>query len=169
VSLYVAPSHCNNREKRQADVHNVIVAEDTFLKLRQLASSNPDIKFVAVSHSDEASTKKWLEQVGGPGASNLIDVIVDAERQIYAAWGLGTSSLLHVLSPAGLYAVFKLSKGKGIRNRPTESGSRWQTAGSWAVDGTGVVRWGGVAGRADEEPVFEDAIKAVKVGETARL
>ena len=46
-------------------------------------------------------------------------------------------------------------------NRPTESGSRWQTSGSFAVDRNGVVRWGGPAGRADFIPDFEEAVKAV--------
>ena len=45
-------------------------------------------------------------------------------------------------------------------NRPTESGSRWQTSGSFAVDRNGVVKWGGAAVRADWIPDFEDAVKA---------
>ena len=46
-------------------------------------------------------------------------------------------------------------------NRPTESGSRWQTSGSFAVDRNGVVRWGGAAERADWIPDFEEAVKTV--------
>ena len=46
-------------------------------------------------------------------------------------------------------------------NRPTESGSRWQTSGSFAVDRNWVVRWGGAAERADWIPDFEEAVKAV--------
>lgn len=46
-------------------------------------------------------------------------------------------------------------------NRPTESGSRWQKSGSFAVDKTGVVKWGGAAERADWIPDFEEAVKAV--------
>ncbi|KIW04224.1 uncharacterized protein PV09_04531 [Verruconis gallopava] len=140
-------------------------AEATFLDLREAASKNPTVRFVAVSHSDQASTDKWLKDVGGtasPSSSNAVDVIVDPERKTYAAWGLGTSSFAHVLSPAGLYAVYKIGKERGIWNRPTESGSRWQTAGSWAVDGKGLVRWGSVARRADVVPDFGEAVEAVK-------
>ncbi|PBP28746.1 hypothetical protein BUE80_DR000275, partial [Diplocarpon rosae] len=34
-----------------------------------------------------------------------------------------------------LWEAYALGKREGIWNRPTESGSRWQTAGSFAVDG----------------------------------
>lgn len=57
-----------------------------------------------------------------------------------------------------MYVVGKEDK---IWNRPTESGSRWQTAGSWAVDKEGVVRWGGVSKSSDDIPDFEEAVKAV--------
>ena len=46
--------------------------------------------------------------------------------------------------------------------RPTESGSRWQKSGSFAVDRNGVVIWGGAAERADWIPNFEEAVKAAK-------
>jgi hypothetical protein len=125
---------------------------------------------VAVSHSDQSATSTWLEAVGGAGTTNPVQIIVDPNRELYAAWGLGTSSYWHVLSPSGLYAVYKLGKARDIWNRPTESGSRWQTAGSFGVDAGGIVRWGGVARRADEVPDWEGAVKAVLGGgENARL
>jgi len=57
--------------------------------------------------------------------------------------------------------VWKLGREEGIWNRPTESGSRWQISGSFAVDGEGVVRWGGAASRADDVPDFEKAVEAL--------
>lgn len=137
--------------------------------MRDAAAAHPNVRFVAVSHSDEPSTQKWLAEVGGPGTTNPVEVIVDAERKLYGAWGLGTSSMMHVLSPAGLYAVYKMAKERGIKNRPTESGSRWQTAGNFAVDAQGIVRWGGPAARADEVPTFEEALRAVNLPEQAKL
>lgn len=74
-----------------------------------------------------------------------------------------------MLAPAGLWAVVRLGRAEGIWNRPTESGSRWQTAGAFAVDAGGVVRWGGAAGRADEIPDFEEAVAAVQEGSRAKL
>ena len=43
--------------------------------------------------------------------------------------------------------------------------------GNFGVDSQGVVRWGGVSGRADEMPTFEEAVGAVRGagGESARL
>ncbi|KAG6986535.1 hypothetical protein G7Y79_00078g099890 [Physcia stellaris] len=134
-------------------------AEKTFLSLRAHASSHPNITFIAVSHSDQTSTERWLEAVGGAGQ---VQVVVDSERTTFAAWGLGTSSMWHVLSPGGLWSVYCLGKEEGIWNRPTESGSRWQTSGSFAVDGTGTARWGQPAPRADWIPDFEDAVKALE-------
>lgn len=57
-----------------------------------------------------------------------------------------------------MWSVYSLGKREGIWNRPTESGTRWQMAGSWAVDGEGVVRWGGVAKAADDVPDFKQAV-----------
>jgi len=88
--------------------------------------------------------------------------MVDHEREIYAAWGLGPSSWGHVLSPGGMKAVYDLGKAEGIWNRPTETGSRWQTSGSWAVDRDGVIRWGKRAERADQMPDFGEAVRAVE-------
>ncbi|CAF9924999.1 MAG: hypothetical protein HETSPECPRED_005716 [Heterodermia speciosa] len=134
-------------------------AEKAFLNLRSHASSHPDITFIAVSHGDQVSTDKWLAAVGGAGR---VQVIVDPERRVYGAWGLGISSFWHVLNPQGLWNVYKLGKEEGIWNRPTESGSRWQTGGTFAVDGTGIVRWGQAAPGADWIPDFEEAVKSIE-------
>lgn len=98
---------------------------------------------------------------GGPAPSNL-EVVVDDRREIYAAWGLGAASFWHVLSPYGLYDAFKLAREEGIANRPTESGFRFQTGGSWAVDGRGEVVWGSPGKGASEIPDFGEAVRTVK-------
>lgn len=133
-------------------------AEKTFQSFRVAASAHQFINFVAVSHSDQAATDKWLSAVGG---ADNVRIIVDSERQLYAHWGLGVCSFWHVLNPASMWNVYKLGKEQGIWNRPTESGSRWMTSGSFAVDRDGVVRWGGSAERADWIPDFEGAIRTV--------
>ncbi|RDH33831.1 hypothetical protein BDQ94DRAFT_142746 [Aspergillus welwitschiae] len=140
------------------------VAEATFLELRTAAENHSEINFVAVSHSDQPSTERWLESIGGTGesGSNPVTVIVDADRKIYAQWGLGVTSWSHVLSPAGLLSIGKLGWERGIWNRPTESGSRWQLSGNWAVDAEGGVRWGGPVKRADELLDIEQAIYSIK-------
>ncbi|KUJ21003.1 uncharacterized protein LY89DRAFT_704959 [Mollisia scopiformis] len=134
-------------------------AEKNFLSLRTLASQHANaINFVAISHSSQSSTEKWLSAIGGAGD---VQVIVDSERAVYAKWGLGVSSAWHVLNPWSMWEVYKLGKGEGIWNRPTESGSRWQTSGSWGIDGEGVVRWGEVARAADDIADFEEGVKVL--------
>ncbi|GME22740.1 Alkyl hydroperoxide reductase subunit C [Neofusicoccum parvum] len=135
-------------------------AEKTFRNLREAASRNPDIRFVAVSHSDRGSTERWLAAVGG--GTGGVALVVDAERELFARWGLGTSSLWHVLSPWSMYSVYRLGADEGIWNRPTESGNRWQTAGSFVADAGGVVRWGGPARQADDVPDFGLAVRALR-------
>lgn len=127
------------------------------------------MRFVAVSHSDQASTERWLDSLsgggsggGGIGITGAVELVVDAERDVFAQWGLGVSSLWHVLSPWSMYSVYRLGRDEGIWNRPTESGNRWQTAGSFAVDGEGVVRWGGPARQADDVPDFGQAVNALR-------
>ena len=126
-----------------------------------MAGKHPEVNFVAVSHSSEEATAKWTIAVGGEWA---VHVIVDEKREIYAQWGLGISNTWHVLNPWSLYSVYKLGKQENIWNKPTESGSRWQTSGSFAVDGEGVVKWVKVAKAADEIPNFREALEAVGLG-----
>lgn len=140
---------------------NNAVAEKTFRRLRDAAAKHPETAFIAVSHSSESHTQKWLSEIGGPGdAPNPVEVVVDEERAVYARWGLGASGWAHVLAPGEMMQVFRLAWDEGIRNRPTESGSRWQTSGAWAVNGKGTVTCGGVAAGASEIPDVEAAVKS---------
>lgn len=91
-------------------------------------------------------------------------MVVDVERETYAQWGLGVSSAWHVLNPWSLYSVYRLGKQEKIWNKPTESGNRWQTSGSFAIDERGVVKWTKVASAADDVPNFKDALEALGVG-----
>ncbi|WYZ44800.1 hypothetical protein EsH8_VIII_000116 [Colletotrichum jinshuiense] len=133
-------------------------AEKSFIVLREAAAKHPHIAFVAVSHSSESHTTKWVSEVGGPGDKNPVEVISNEARTVYGQWGLGTSSFMHVLSPSALSNVFRLAREEGISNRPTESGSRWQTSGAWAVDGQGKVTWGGPSESAPDIPNVEEAV-----------
>ncbi|KAF1830756.1 hypothetical protein BDW02DRAFT_572708 [Decorospora gaudefroyi] len=142
-------------------------AEKTFLSLRTIAPAHPNIRFVAVSHSDRASTDRWLASLPEPSKNNQpnLTIVVDAEREAYAAYGLGTTSFWHVLG--SISSVAKLGKEDGINVRPTESGSRWQAAGNFGIDGEEVVRWSRKDERADDVPNFKDGVDAVLFGATA--
>jgi len=56
-----------------------------------------------------------------------------------------------------------LAWNEGIKNRPTQSGNRWQTAGSFAVDGERVVRWVHVSDGAGDISKFEEGLKTLGV------
>ncbi|ORY01333.1 hypothetical protein BCR34DRAFT_493908 [Clohesyomyces aquaticus] len=135
-------------------------AEKTFLSLRTAAAEHPAIRLVAVSHSDAESTEHWLQALGGLGH---VEVIVDLERESYAAWGLGASRFLHILNPWSMYSVYKFRKEEGIWNRPTESGTRCQSSGTFATDGEEVVGWAKPARAADEVPDLAEALEALKM------
>lgn len=98
-----------------------------------------------------------MDSVDGAGQ---VKIVVDSDRKLYAQWGLGVSSFWHILNPWSLRSVYRTGREDGIWNKPTESGNRWQTAGSFAVDGQGTVQWSKKAGTADEAVDFEEAVKA---------
>ncbi|KAI1326002.1 hypothetical protein F5Y16DRAFT_400722 [Xylariaceae sp. FL0255] len=135
-------------------------AEKTFKALTKLSTYHKDINFVAVSHSSSEATERWVVQVGGNWD---VTVVIDEERDLYALFGLGTSSTWHVLSPAAMYNALQLGKSENIWNRPTESGSRWQTAGAFAIDKDGVVRWRHIASRADDVSDFDPAVQSLGI------
>lgn len=99
-----------------------------------------------------------MEAIGGAGN---VEVIVDHERKLYGQYGLGVSSAWHVLNPWSMSDVFKLAREEQIKNRPTESGSRWQTAGTFAIDSTGELRYVQVAQQASDNGNLEKALKAL--------
>lgn len=126
--------------------------------MRMAANANPNIHFIAVSHSSPDHTENWLSSLGG---AESVSMIVDDQCTLYARWGLGPSSFWHVLSPWAMWDAIRLGRSDGIWNRPTESGSRWQRAGAWAVDGEGRIAWGRAATQSSDCPNFNEAVRSV--------
>ncbi|KAH7316795.1 hypothetical protein B0I35DRAFT_263755 [Stachybotrys elegans] len=145
-------------------------AQKTFLHLRTISNRyNGAINCVAVSHSSEQATKKWIDLLGG--AWN-VQVVIDEDRAIYAAWGLGLGSMWYLFNPTTQMQGWKETgwlgekvagaiQKKGIQTKTsaasadeddtsTVMGNKWQEAGAFAVDGRGTVIWGGKAVRADD-------------------
>ncbi|OAQ68241.1 thioredoxin-like fold protein [Pochonia chlamydosporia 170] len=135
-------------------------AEKTFKALTSLSDKQRDVHCIAVSHSSSEATERWIPQVGGVWQT---DIIVDENRDLYAKWGLGLSSTWHAFNPMALYSVYRLGADEGIWNRPTESGSRWQKSGAFAVDGDGTIRWRHISKTADDLPDFNAALEALGV------
>ena len=111
-----------------------------------------------MSHSSKEATERWLPEIGGAWDAK---VVVDEQRDLYAQWGLGTSSVWHAVGPSVLWSLYKLGTGEGIWNRTTESGTRWQTSGAFAVDHFGTVRWAHISQSADDLPNLDEAVRAL--------
>ncbi|RCI12195.1 hypothetical protein L249_0902 [Ophiocordyceps polyrhachis-furcata BCC 54312] len=72
-------------------------AQKTFLNLRTLANRHSQsLTCIAVSHSSPSATRKWIDLLGG--AWN-VRIVIDQDRAIYAAWGLGLASYWQLFNP----------------------------------------------------------------------
>ena len=131
-------------------------------QLREAAEARQDIEWIAVSHAGPQPTQRWCDAVGGRGD---VHVLLDPERVFYAAWGLGRSSLGHFMGRRSLSEVTRLAR-QGIRNRHPD-GTRWQQAGTFAIDATDTVRWRHLPEHAGELPDLEQAAAAA-VGRPSR-
>jgi alkyl-hydroperoxide reductase/thiol specific antioxidant family protein len=129
-------------------------AEATARELTAHARRVDGIRWVAVSHASGEATSDWCSAVGLEG----VDVVVDADRFLYAAWGLGRSSLAHFMGWRSLRGVAALAHA-GIRNRHP-SGTRWQSAGTFAIGADGVVRWRHLPAHAGDLPDLAAAARA---------
>ena len=107
-----------------------------------------------VAHS--AATTRWCHDIGG---CRDVDVASDPARTVYARWGLGRTSLGHFLGRRSLTSVIDLAR-RGIRNRHPH-GTRWQMAGTFALDEHAVVRWRHLPAHAGDVPELEQAMRAV--------
>jgi hypothetical protein len=139
-------------------------AEATLRALRDAASAHPEIDWIAVSHAGPEATERWSDAIGGRGD---VEVLLDVDRSFYAAWGLGRSSLGHFMGRRSLSEVARLAR-EGIRNRHPD-GTRWQQAGTFAVDGPDRVRWRHLPEHAGELPNLEDAAAAVRPAAGAQV
>ncbi|KAL6903218.1 hypothetical protein GGI43DRAFT_401510 [Trichoderma evansii] len=81
-------------------------AQKTFLNLRAIANRHAgSITCIAISHASSRATSKWIDMLGG--AWN-VQIVIDQERAIYAAWGLGiASSVWYVLGPTAQVQAWK--------------------------------------------------------------
>ena len=131
-------------------------AEATLRAMRAAAAADPVVQWVAVSHAAADATDRWCQGVGGSGG---VQVVSDSSRQTYAAWGLGQTSVSHFMGRRSLSAAGRLAR-QGIRNTHP-SGTRWQSAGTFALDREGILRWRQLPEHAGDLPDLEAARVAV--------
>ena len=132
-------------------------AEQTLRILRDEAARSRGVQWLAISHAPQQATERWCRAVGG---SALVQVASDPSRRSYAAWGLGRTSLAHFLGRRSLAAVMNLAR-RGIRNRHPH-GTRWQSAGTFAIDAQGIVRWCALPAHAGDLPNLASALDAIR-------
>jgi hypothetical protein len=130
-------------------------AERTMQLLREAAQGAPEVQWIAISHAPAGDTEEWCEAIGGAG---LLTVASDPSRRTYAEWGLQRTNLGHFMGRRSLLAVGELAR-EGVRNRHP-AGTRWQSAGTFALDGAGIVRWRSLPAHAGELPDLDAALAA---------
>jgi alkyl-hydroperoxide reductase/thiol specific antioxidant family protein len=138
-------------------------AEATVRAMSAEAEHHPELNWIAVSHARLEATDSWCAEIG---ASRHVRVVIDEDRAVYAAWGLGRTTLRHFAGRRSLNAVVKLAR-RGIRNRHPV-GSRWQQAGTFAVAGDGTIAWRHIPGHAGDLPDFAAALAALDQGDGER-
>jgi len=121
-------------------------------ELTRVAELNPEIRWIAVSHASLEATDRWCAAVG---ACRELELIIDEPRELYAAWGLGRSSLAHFAGPRSLASVVRMQR-RGIGHRHP-AGTRWQQAGMFAVDSHGAICWRHIPRHAGDLPDVEAA------------
>ncbi|KAK8104057.1 uncharacterized protein PG998_011090 [Apiospora kogelbergensis] len=122
-------------------------AQKSFLALRTLANRHQGkITCVAVSHSSRDATRKWMDLLGG--AWN-VEVLIDEDRAIYAAWGLGLGSVWYMFNPTTFSQGWKEKGWLGEK----VAGSINRTAGAGPGAGAAKSKSNNVGGApgADEE------------------
>ncbi|ORY60703.1 uncharacterized protein BCR38DRAFT_442245 [Pseudomassariella vexata] len=88
-------------------------AQKTFLALRTLANRHQGkVTCIAVSHSSKEATRKWMDLLGG--AWN-VEVVIDEDRVIYAAWGLGLGTVWSMFNPTTQVQGWKEKGWLGIK------------------------------------------------------
>jgi hypothetical protein len=133
-------------------------AELTMRGMREAAAAAPQVQWLAISHAPDDATARWCHAVG---VRDEVVVVSDSSRQLYAEWGLGRTNLGHFLGRRSLAAVRSLAR-EGIRNRHPH-GTRWQSAGTFALDERGTVRWSHLPAHAGDVPDLQLALRALSV------
>ena len=131
-------------------------AEASLRALDDIAEEHPWLECVAVSHGSGTANAAYWHKL----KIEHVRAVNDPEREIYARYGLGVTPLKHFVCWDSVSGAMELLR-RGIRNRRA-SGSRWQSAGAFAVDATGVVRWCHVPDHAADLPPLD------ALGETLR-
>lgn len=137
-------------------------AEVTVRELDAISLRHPAVQFIAVSQGTPAATRQWCARLRIGYGVTIVD---DPDGRLYVAWGLGLTSLGHFLGWRSVCGAMSLAV-RGIHNRHP-SGSRWQSAGTFAVDAAGIVRWRHLPVHAGDLPDLAAALRALEPATSA--
>jgi hypothetical protein len=132
-------------------------AEQTMHLLVDAATRTPEVRWIAISHARADATERWCRAIGG---ADGVLVASDPSRRSYAAWGLPRTSIAHFLGRRSLAAVADLAR-RGVRNRHPH-GTRWQSAGAFALDAQATVRWSSLPAHAGDLPDLDAALASLR-------
>ncbi|KAI1408254.1 hypothetical protein F5Y13DRAFT_194535 [Hypoxylon sp. FL1857] len=121
-------------------------AQKSFLALRDLSIKNQGkLTCIAVSHSSREATLKWVDILGGAWT---VDIVIDEDRAIYAAWGLGLGSVWYMFNPTTQIQGWKEKGWLGIKvaNSLQRTGSIKQDDARGSAASTGAAPEGTIEG-----------------------
>ena len=128
------------------------------LRQRQDEFSRLNVQVLIISFGTEYWAKVWLEETGAP-----FPLLLDPERRVYRAYGLGRS-VLRVWSPKVAWHYLRLMMA-GRRLKPI-LGDPHQLGGDFIVDPGGTVRLAHPSRDPTDRPSVEALLKALR--ETAK-
>lgn len=92
-----------------------------------------------MSHSSPEATRKWVDLLGG---SWNVEIVIDEDRAIYAAWGLGLGTVWSMFNPTtqiqgwkekgwlGIKVADSLQKTASLRQQPNLTNNAGNTTAS---------------------------------------
>jgi hypothetical protein len=121
------------------------------LRQRQDEFERLNIQVLLISFGTESWAKVWLEETGAS-----FPLLLDPERRVYRAYGLGRS-VLRVWSPKVLWSYLRLT----LAGRPLKpiQGDPHQLGGDFIVDAGGMVRLAHPSRDPTDRPPVEKLLK----------
>lgn len=124
------------------------------MRQRQDEFGRLNVQVLVISFGTEYWAKVWLEETGAP-----FPLLLDPERRVYRAYGLGRS-VLQVWSPKVLWHYLRLVLA-GRRLRPAQ-GDLYQLGGDFIVDAEGIVRLAHPSRDPTDRPPVEELLKVLR-------
>ena len=124
------------------------------MRQRQDEFNRLKVQVLVISFGTAYWAKVWLEETGAP-----FPLLLDPERRVYRAYGLGRS-VLRVWSPKELWRYLRLMMA-GRRLKPVQ-GDPHQLGGDFIVDPEGTVRLAHPSRDPIDRPPVEKLLKALR-------